>query len=106
MKHGSYNISFSFQSLPFPAVTFCNFNAIKNVSLQHARDDAMDIFGELLTGLTGKGKHTIISGANNTSPAFKKKIKLKIKGGSETAPENFFFSFAKKMYPNMPMIIQ
>ncbi|XP_078344009.1 degenerin deg-1-like [Oculina patagonica] len=34
-------------SLPFPAVTFCNFNAIKKNFLQHAKGDAMDIFGEL-----------------------------------------------------------
>lgn len=34
-------------SLPFPAVTFCNFNAIKNNSLQAAKDTDMELFNEL-----------------------------------------------------------
>jgi len=34
-------------SLPFPAVTFCNFNAIKNDSLQAAKDTDMELFNQL-----------------------------------------------------------
>lgn len=41
-------------SLPFPVVTFCNFNALKNDSLQAAKADGMDIFKNLFTSELAK----------------------------------------------------
>lgn len=45
------------QSLPFPAVTFCNFNAIKNNSLQAAKDRNMELFKEVFAIELGKSRH-------------------------------------------------
>ncbi|XP_078360038.1 acid-sensing ion channel 2-like [Oculina patagonica] len=41
-------------SLPFPAVTFCNFNAIRNDSLHTVKDYGLDIFEELFTAEIAK----------------------------------------------------
>ena len=46
--------SFLSQSLPFPAVTFCNFNAIKNNSLQAAKDRNRKLFKEVFLIELGK----------------------------------------------------
>ncbi|PFX34951.1 Amiloride-sensitive sodium channel subunit beta [Stylophora pistillata] len=42
------------ESLPFPVVTLCNFNALRNDSLQAAKEDGMDIFKNLFTGELAK----------------------------------------------------
>lgn len=48
------------QSLPFPAVTFCNFNAIKNNSLQAAKDTDLELFNELFAIELGKWSQVVL----------------------------------------------
>ena len=48
------------QSLPFPAVTFCNFNAIKNNPLQAAKDTDKELFNEVFAIELGKCSQVIL----------------------------------------------